>query len=110
MLLGSHEVGKQMSLEARREHLQRMRLTYRVAPRSEKSKLLDEMERVTQMHRKNLVRLLKGPSLERQKRRQERHKTYRADNQDLLEIICESFDYPCANCWSAISAGWRSSS
>jgi hypothetical protein len=89
-------VGKQMSLDARREYLQRMRTRYLQASRSEKSVLLDEMEQVTQMHRKSLVRLISGSSLKRQKRRQERRKTYGADVQHVLGIICESFDYPCA--------------
>ena len=61
-------VGKQMSLEARREYLRRMRTRYQLASRSERSIPLDEMEQVTQMHRKSLVRLLNSPSLERQKR------------------------------------------
>ena len=85
-----------MSLESRREYLQRMRDRYRQASRSEKTLLLDEMEQVTQMHRKSLVRLLRSPSLERRKRHRQRGKAYGADVQHVLAIICESYDYPCA--------------
>ncbi|MCD6302693.1 MAG: hypothetical protein J7M15_04115 [Anaerolineae bacterium] len=51
---------------------------------------------MTQMHRKSLIRLLNSPDLERQKRQRERGKTYGADVQYVLGIVCESFDYPCA--------------
>jgi len=87
---------KQMSLEARREYLRRMRTRYRLASRSENGILLDEMARVTQMHRKSLILSRHSLSPGQQKRQQGRGKTYAADIQHVLRIVCESFDYPCA--------------
>ena len=87
---------KQMSLEARREYLRRMRTRYRLASRSENGILLDEMARVTQMHRKSLILSRHSLSPGQQKRQQGRGKTYAAYIQHVLRIVCESFDYPCA--------------
>ena len=97
---------KQMSLEARREYLRRMRTRYRLASRSENGILLDEMARVTQMHRKSLIRLLNSPDLERQKRQRERGKTYGADVQHVFRSACGALTIPVRNGWSATQIGW----
>ena len=56
-----------MTLNERRKHLRRMRLRYVQATRLQRSRLLDEMEQVTELHRKSLVRLTKD-ALERWRR------------------------------------------
>ena len=84
-----------MSIEERRKYLRRMKKRYAQATRKERGQLLDEMEAVTELHRKSLVRLVNG-SLERKPRRKQRGCTYRSDVDDALRVIAESLDYVCA--------------
>ena len=53
------------------------------------------MEAVTELHRKSLIRLMKG-SLERKGRRRQRGRTYGPEVDDALRVIAESSDYLCA--------------
>ena len=84
-----------MSIEERRKYLRRMKKRYTQATRKERGQLLDEMETVTELHRKSLIRLMNG-SLERKPRRKQRGCTYRSDVDDALRVIAESLDYVCA--------------
>jgi hypothetical protein len=54
-----------MTEEERRKYLRLVAPRYANASRSERSALLDEMAAVTGLHRKSLLRLLHGPSLNR---------------------------------------------
>jgi hypothetical protein len=72
-----------------------MRKRYKQADRKTKGQLLREMEVVTGLHRKSLIRLMNG-SLKRKPRRRERGKTAGPDLDDALRVIDESFDYICA--------------
>ncbi|OQY22564.1 MAG: hypothetical protein B6I35_05860, partial [Anaerolineaceae bacterium 4572_32.2] len=56
---------------------------------------MDEMEAVTGLDRKGLIRLMKG-SLERKPRSRQRDKTYGPAVDDALRVIYESFDGICA--------------
>jgi hypothetical protein len=49
-----------MSVDERRKYLFKMQGRYKQANRKEKGRLLDEMEAVTGMDRKYLIRLLNG--------------------------------------------------
>jgi hypothetical protein len=60
-----------MSVEERYKYLRRMKKRYLKADRSERGRLLDEMQAVTDLHRKSLVRLING-RLERTPRRSRR--------------------------------------
>ena len=84
-----------MSIEERRKYLRRMKKRYARATRKERGQLLDEMEAVTELHRKSLIRLMNG-SLERKRRRKLRGCTYRSNVDDTLRVIAESLDYVCA--------------
>jgi len=84
-----------MTIDERRKYLRRMKSRYVRANRKEQGLLLDEMEAVTGMHRKSLIRLLKS-TLERQPRDRRRGRTYDKAVQDTIGIIAESFDYICA--------------
>ena len=48
----------EMTVTERRKYLKRMKPLYSKAERSEQSRLLTEMEQVTGLHRKSLLRLL----------------------------------------------------
>ena len=84
-----------MSIDERRKYLRRMKKRYAQATRKERGQLLDEMEAVTELHRKSLIRLMNG-DLERKPRRKQRGCKYKSDVDDALRVITESLDYICA--------------
>jgi hypothetical protein len=84
-----------MTIDERRKYLRKMQVRYYQADRKERGRLLDEMERITELHRKSLIRLMKG-SLERRPRRRQRGRTYGPEVDDALRVIAESTDYICA--------------
>lgn len=89
-------IEEQMSIDERRKYLHKMRIRYwQAQSRKERSKLLDEMEAVTELHRKSLLRLIHG-DLARKPRRKQRGKTYGAEVKAMVQVIAESLDYPCA--------------
>jgi len=85
-----------MTIAERRTYLGRMRGRYLRAARVERGRLLDEMEVVTGLHRKSLLRLLHTSDLARQPRTRQRAKTYGAAVDDAIRVIWESLDYICA--------------
>ncbi|MGD2165867.1 MAG: hypothetical protein PVH50_10105 [Anaerolineae bacterium] len=86
---------EKMTIDERWKYLRAMRKRYREAGRRVKGKLLDEMEAVTGLHRKSLIRLMNG-SLTRKPRRRQRGKTYGPEVDDALRVIYESYDGICA--------------
>ncbi len=84
-----------MTLDERRKYLLRMRLRYVQAKRTERSRLLDEMEQVTELHRKSLLRLMKTEPV-RQPRQHQRGRTYNHEVDDVIRVVAESLDYICA--------------
>lgn len=87
---------ERMTVDERRKCLKRMQGRYLAASREERSRLLDELAELTGLHRKSVVRLLTGPSLERQPRRRQRGRVYGAAVDDALRVIWESLDHICA--------------
>jgi hypothetical protein len=86
----------EMTLNERRKYLKVMKPRYLNAKRKERGALLSEMERVTGMHRKSLTRLLHARSLERQKRRTPRSRSYGPEVEQVIVQVWESLDYICA--------------
>jgi len=85
-----------MNVDERRKYLHKMRIRYWQAKRkSERSRLLDEMQAVTSLQRKSLLRLIRG-DLARKPRRHQRGKTYGAEVEAAIDTIAKSLDYPCA--------------
>ena len=84
-----------MTIDERRKYLRKMQERYLQADRKERGQLLDEMEAVTELHRKSLIRLMRG-SLVRRPRRRQRGRTYGPEVDDALRVIAESTDYICA--------------
>jgi hypothetical protein len=85
----------QMNIDERRKYLRRMRVRYVQAGRGERSRLLDEMAQVTELHRKSLVRLMKTGS-ERKPRQRQRGRTYDHEVDDVIRVVAETLDYICA--------------
>ncbi len=85
-----------MTITERRKYLARMEPRYRQADRARQGELLDEMEVMTGLHRKSLVRLLRAGGLLRQPRQHQRGRVYGSALEDALRVIWESLDYVCA--------------
>lgn len=86
---------EKMTIDERYKYLRKMQKRYRKLSRSERGILLDEMEIVTGLHRKSLIRLM-GSTLTRKKRQKQRGCTYGPRVDDALRVIIKSFDYICA--------------
>jgi len=86
---------EKMTIDERRKYLRIVKPRYKQAGRKEKVQLLDEMEAVTGLDRKTLIRLMKG-NLKRKPRSRKRGKTYGPAVDDALRVIYESFDSICA--------------
>jgi hypothetical protein len=84
-----------MTIDERRKYLRKMQERYLQADRTGRGQLLDEMEIITGLHRKSLVRLMKG-NLTRKPRGRQRGRVYGREVDDALRVIAESTDYICA--------------
>ena len=88
---------EKMSIDERRKYLKLVAPRYIKAGRRERSDLLTEMEEVTGLHRKSLIRLINMRSLERIPRKPKlRQKRYSSTVADAVRVIWESLDYVCA--------------
>jgi hypothetical protein len=85
----------EMTIDERRKYLSKMQKRYRKASEKERSMLLDEMQEVTGLHRKSLIRLING-DLVRKPRSKQRGRTYGLEVHRALKVIGESYDYLCA--------------
>lgn len=86
---------EKMTVDERRKVLRKIQKRYQQASRQEKSRLLDEMEKLLGMHRGAIGRLLNG-DLTRKPRTRQRGRRYGIEVQRALMVIAESFDYLCA--------------
>ena len=86
----------EMTIDERRKYLNLMASRDRQAKRKERSQLLTEMEQVTKLHRKHLIRLLNGASLQRKKHQSARSRTYGLEVERVIVRVWESLDYMCA--------------
>ncbi|NMB68898.1 MAG: integrase, partial [Chloroflexi bacterium] len=84
-----------MNVNERRKYLHKMWGRYRKADKNEKTRLLDEIEAVTGLHRKTIIRTING-RLSRKKRTRERGREYGIEVDDAIRVITRSLDYPCA--------------
>ena len=84
-----------MTISERRKYIHKIWGRYRDSSKSEKGKYLDEVEAVTGMHRKSILRLLNG-RMSRKSRSKERGKSYGPLVGDVVRLIARSLDYPCA--------------
>ncbi len=89
-------IDDKMTVDERRKYLNTVKKRYEQADQHGRGLLLTEMEAVTGLHRKSLIRLLHAPSLERQPRRRQRGRTYGPAVEDALWVIADSLDHICA--------------
>lgn len=85
----------EMTIDERRKYLHKMWGRYRDGTKEEKRQMLDDMEHVTGMHRKSIIRILNG-RLSRKKRSRERGPTYGSSVMYLVRKISKALDHPCA--------------
>lgn len=86
-----------MSMQSRREYLNTMRTRYRQArSRSEKSQILDELQKTLGYARKYAIATLNVPPKET-RRRQSRTRPLRYQAaMPVIQMVWEALDYPCA--------------
>ncbi len=84
-----------MTIDERRKYLHLMQQRYLQADRVVRGQLLDEMQTVTKLHRKALIRLM-HTSLHRRPRQRQRGRLYGPEVDDALRVIAESMNYICA--------------
>jgi hypothetical protein len=85
-----------MTIDERRKCIKRMQRRYLGASREERTRLLSDLEELTGLHRKSLVRLLHAADLERHPCARPRSRVYGVAMDDALRVIWESLDYVCA--------------
>ena len=86
-----------MSIDERRKYLKRVAPRYGRANKAERGRLLAEMEAVTGLHRKGLIRLMGMPTLERApKKPRLRRRRYGSAVAAAVRVVWESLDYVCA--------------
>jgi hypothetical protein len=86
---------EQMTINERRKYLPLIKKRYLKASKLGRGRLLDEMQAITGLHRKSLIRLMSG-SLERKPRHKRRGRSYGPEVDDALRVISDSFDHICA--------------
>lgn len=84
-----------MNIDERYKYLRMMQKRYQPANKTERSLLLDEMEAMTDCHRKSLVRHMNS-DLSREQRCIQRGRTYGIEMHAALKVIDESYDHICA--------------
>jgi len=84
-----------MSLPERYKYLRLLQPNYLAANRRGRSQLLDEAERVTKLHRKTVIRLLRG-HLQRKPRTRQRGRSYGPQVEYAVRLVARTLDYPCA--------------
>ena len=99
---------EKMSMGERWEYLGLMKNRYVEAHRVERGSLLDEMEAVTAMYPRSLIRRMSA-ILERRPRRKQRGRTYDPEVEDALQLISESFNSIYAEHLLPNMVKWRSS-
>ena len=94
---GREEMEGKMNFKERRKYLLIMQKRYKEGSKKEKRELLSEMEEVTGLHRKSLIRPLNSPiKLDRKGRGKERGKVYGRDVVRAISLISKALDYPSA--------------
>ena len=86
---------ERMTIDERFRYLRIMRERYLGAKRKERGRLLDEMEEVTGLNRKTLIRRMRTDGQRRARCRQ-RGRKYGVAVDDALRVIAESMDYIAA--------------
>jgi hypothetical protein len=86
---------EKMTIDERFKYLRLVKKEYVKASRAERGRLLDQMGRMTGLHRKSLIRLMSS-RLKRKPRRKQRGRTYGPEVDDALGVISETHDYICA--------------
>jgi len=87
---------EKMTIDERYKYLRIKHRRYVRANRKERSQMLDEMQQVTGLDRKTLIRHMCSKTIGRRTRRKQRGKAYGAEVDDALRVIAESHDYICA--------------
>jgi hypothetical protein len=84
---------EKMNSDERFKYLRMMQERYRKANRPGKSRLLDELQAMTGLHRKHLIACMQSPSLQRRKRNRERSRVYGPDVERVVALVADALDW-----------------
>jgi hypothetical protein len=84
-----------MNMNEHRKYIHKMWKRYREGNKKDKGHLLDEIEAVTSLHRKSIIRTING-QLSRKSNCRERSREYGVEVDDAIRVIARALDYPCA--------------
>jgi len=90
---GYMEDKEKMTVDERYKYLRQMQKRYKKAGRKERGRLLDEMEAVTSLHRKSLIRLMNS-NIVRRKRIRQRGVVYGSEVKYVVAHVARSLNYP----------------
>ncbi len=93
-----------MSNESKKEYITLLFACYRNSSKKERSRILDEICRNLQIHRKSAIRLF--GSISKEKNKKGRKKVYSFEVIRHLKILWESMDYICAKRMVAAIPNW----
>lgn len=95
---------ERMTVDERYKYLRKQRSRYQKEDRTGRGILLDEMEAVTGMHRKSIIRLMAGRP-ERKKRKRERGPTYGPEVKKVVLTVAEAMDWDLCGTIGSIHSG-----
>jgi transposase InsO family protein len=82
-----------MNTDERFKYLRMVQERYRKASRQGKSRLLDELQAMTGLHRKHLIACMNSPSLQRRKRHRERSRVYGPEVEHVVALVADALDW-----------------
>jgi hypothetical protein len=82
-----------MNIDERYKLLRLLQEQYRQADREGKAQLLDNLEVITDLHRKRLIACLHNPDLRRHPRNRERTRVYKADVEQVVRVVADALDW-----------------
>ena len=85
---------KKMSLNSRREYLSIKQAEYVRASRKERSAILDEMAKITQLNRKYIIQMMHS-ELQRKPRQRQRGRTYGDEEEEAVLFVAGCLDFIC---------------
>ncbi len=93
ILPGGTMATERMNIDERYKLLRLLQEQYRQADRQGKAHLLDNLEVITDLHRKRLIACLHNPDLRRHPRNRERTRVYKADVEQAVRVVADALDW-----------------
>jgi len=93
ILPGGTMATERMNIDERYKLLRVLQEQYRQADRQGKAHLLDDLEMITELHRKHLIACLRNPDLQRHPRNRERTRVYGPEVEEVVRVVADALDW-----------------